>query len=405
MATFGPADGWKLGEHGGWSKCSNWELDSRVPLLIRAPWIGASIGVRTAALAELVDVYPTAVALAGLPPVPTTEGIEGVSLLPVLMAPDLPAPHNKTAAFSQFSRCTQFSMWTRPQDWECLYIPRENFTHMGYSLRVANWRYTEWRLWIGTKLTANWSEAGLRAVEMYDHSGDTGLGPATFDDFENINLAYDSAYSSQRTHLSNMLREHFDREHLAATAATATNPYADETYPVFWAVQGPNASAFRANGSVDIAQYGMKTNNFTICGGMMGDIMPAISADGTIIRGGVPQSANFSLDSFLSGLSKAVEARIPDPDYAGLAVFDFEAFTPIWSEDTGAAGWHSKKYRVYSIKLVQQAHPSWSSAQVEALAIQDFERAAIQLFVAALQRGKALRPRALWGFYGMPIVQ
>lgn len=190
-----------------------------------------------------------------------------------------------------------------------------------------------------------------------------------------------------------------------AAAAEAPNPYRDEPYPVFWAVNGPNASAFRANGSIDIAQYGIKTNNFTVCGGMVGDIMPAISAEGDIIRGGVPQSANFSLAKFLDGLTAAVSARIPDREYAGLAVFDFEAFTPLWSEDTGAAGWHSKQYRVYSMKLVQQAHPTWSSAQVEAEAIEQFENAATRLFVEALNHGKRLRPRALWGFYGMPIVQ
>ena len=183
--------------------------------------------------------------------------------------------------------------------------------------------------------------------------------------------------------------------------AAAANPYGMEPYPVFWAVNGPNASAFGAGGSVDIAQYGIKTNNFTVCGGMTGAIMPRLSADGAPIRGGVPQSANFSVSVFLAGLSQAIAARIPDPQYDGLAVFDFEAFTPIWSEDTGAGGWHSKAYRTYSVKLVRQAHPTWTAAQVEAQAILEFETAATQLFVSALEQGKKLRPKALWGFYGM----
>ena len=187
----------------------------------------------------------------------------------------------------------------------------------------------------------------------------------------------------------------------ASSPARASNPYGQEPYPVFWAVNGPNASAFAAGGSIDIAQYGIKTNNFTVCGGMTGSLMPSLSAEGVPTRGGVPQSSNFSLTAFLAGLSKTIATKIPDVHYDGLAVFDFEAFTPIWSEDTGAGGWHSKAYRVYSMKLVQQAHPSWARAKVEAEATKQFEAAATQLFVSALEQGKKLRPQALWGFYGM----
>jgi iduronate 2-sulfatase len=81
--------GWKLGEHGAWSKCTNWELDARVPLIVRAPWLGpAARGTASMALAELVDLYPTLVGLSGLPQPPASEGIEGTSLVPALLRPD-----------------------------------------------------------------------------------------------------------------------------------------------------------------------------------------------------------------------------------------------------------------------------------------------------------------------------
>lgn len=87
--VFHSDHGWKLGEHGDWSKCTNWEVDARVPLIIRAPWIQPEGGQSTLALVELVDLFPTVVDLAGLPAVPTSEGLEGKSLVPVLQNPQV----------------------------------------------------------------------------------------------------------------------------------------------------------------------------------------------------------------------------------------------------------------------------------------------------------------------------
>ena len=49
------SSGWHLGERNMWEKKGLDELDCRVPLLIRAPWIDAAKG-RTSALAEQVDM-------------------------------------------------------------------------------------------------------------------------------------------------------------------------------------------------------------------------------------------------------------------------------------------------------------------------------------------------------------
>ena len=48
--------GWQLGEHDSWHKFTNFELGTRVPLIMRAPWLTASIGKRTSLFAELIDV-------------------------------------------------------------------------------------------------------------------------------------------------------------------------------------------------------------------------------------------------------------------------------------------------------------------------------------------------------------
>ena len=202
--------GWKLGEHGDWSKCTNWELDARVPLLVRAPWIKESIGRKTEAMAELIDAFPTLVELAGLPPVPASEGIDGTSLVPALKDPTHTSPHNKTAAFSQFPRCPSYDMRKQPSYYECLDVDREKIGRMGYSIRVKNARYTEWRLW-KPSCQGDWTPAGLVSAELYDHTGDTGLGFESYDEFEFENLAYLPERATQVASLAAQLKEQYDK--------------------------------------------------------------------------------------------------------------------------------------------------------------------------------------------------
>jgi hypothetical protein len=47
----------------------------------------------------------------------------------------------------------------------------------------------------------DWSASGLVAQELYDHTGDKGFGPQTFDDFEFTNLAYDAAHQVRKNSL------------------------------------------------------------------------------------------------------------------------------------------------------------------------------------------------------------
>lgn len=77
--------GWHFGDHGLWTKHTNYEQANRIPLLIIAPGV-TKPGGHTKQLAETVDIYPTLVELAGLPKPKTPKGqpIDGVSLVPVL---------------------------------------------------------------------------------------------------------------------------------------------------------------------------------------------------------------------------------------------------------------------------------------------------------------------------------
>jgi iduronate 2-sulfatase len=66
--------GWHLGDHGMWSKHSNYEQATRIPLIVSAPGT-TSHGV-SEAMIESVDLYPTLAELAGLD---TPQGLDGVS--------------------------------------------------------------------------------------------------------------------------------------------------------------------------------------------------------------------------------------------------------------------------------------------------------------------------------------
>ncbi len=76
--------GFHLGDLGIWTKHTNFEQATRIPILIHAPGT-TKPGSATKQLAESVDLFPTIAELAGLP-VPTgPQPIDGLSLVPVLI--------------------------------------------------------------------------------------------------------------------------------------------------------------------------------------------------------------------------------------------------------------------------------------------------------------------------------
>ncbi len=93
-----------------------------------------------------------------------------------------------------------------------------------------------------------------------------------------------------------------------------------------------------------------------------------------------------------------IMSRIPDPNYNGLAVIDWEPWRPLWERN-----WNAKKiYKIKSVELVRRRHPDWSMTDLVLEAKEEFEAAAKAMFVETIKLGKKLRPRALWGFYGFP---
>lgn len=75
--------GYHLGDHGAWTKHTNYEQANRIPILISAPGTTES-GGSSSALVETVDIYPTLCELAGLDLPACPQPMDGKSLVPIL---------------------------------------------------------------------------------------------------------------------------------------------------------------------------------------------------------------------------------------------------------------------------------------------------------------------------------
>lgn len=78
--------GFHLGDHAFWTKHTNYEQACRIPLLIAAAG-QVQPDTATSQPAGSVDVFPTLVELAGLPPASPPQGLDGLSLCEVLRDP------------------------------------------------------------------------------------------------------------------------------------------------------------------------------------------------------------------------------------------------------------------------------------------------------------------------------
>ncbi len=87
--------GWHLGDMGIWGKATNYEIATRVPLIVWTPNMKAR-GKNSEALVELVDIYPTLCELTNLP---VPEHLAGESFASLL---DDPKEEGKEYAVSQF---------------------------------------------------------------------------------------------------------------------------------------------------------------------------------------------------------------------------------------------------------------------------------------------------------------
>ncbi len=143
--------GWKLGEYGRWSKHSNMEIDTRVPLIVYVP---GKEPRAISGIVETIDIYPTLVEMAGFN---VSEELEGENL------------------------------FYKKRDFALSAIPRDSVT--GYSVRTNEFRYTEWRM--------NSEPQVVISSELYNHREN---------DQELENIVAKPQYSKQLESLKQILK-------------------------------------------------------------------------------------------------------------------------------------------------------------------------------------------------------
>ena len=208
--------GQNLGEHNTYCKMTLFESATRVPLLIRAPHMSAtSAGKVTNSPAQLLDMYPTLAALAGLP-MPQPGSVDGVDLSPLFV--DALATNVSTGAYSQQARCYQKSAATPnptvlqaslTRMMTCEFVPRDKMDFMGLTIRTREWRYTVWLQWDGPKLAPMWNASV--GVELYDHRAATMPAHGHSGWRENTNLVAVAAHAAVVAELHSQLQAHFGR--------------------------------------------------------------------------------------------------------------------------------------------------------------------------------------------------
>ncbi|XP_078483511.1 iduronate 2-sulfatase-like [Ciona intestinalis] len=199
--------GWSLGEHGDWCKYENFEVTTRIPMLVHVPGMtdvneekkakfeyvdvfnekhhkSAKSGPHLNVLVEAVDLFPTLAELTQLQVPPKcpenpfkvdfcTEGASFAQLIEY--SSENYAVQNKGLKIHREKgipwKSAVFSQYPRPSDY-----PQQNtdlpslkdIRIMGYTMRTHHHRYTAWVSFDPVKFFANFSEVHARELYLRD---------------------------------------------------------------------------------------------------------------------------------------------------------------------------------------------------------------------------------------------
>jgi len=197
--------GYSLGSKACWTKHTNFDLGTRVPLIIRLPGHDAS-QVRVGVPVELVDLYRTFADLVGLLPEVAAD-VQGKSLRPHMLG----VVGEDDAAFSQYDRCPtdgattgNVTRWHGP----CKRVAMENISYMGMSMRTSAWRYTAWMRFDGANNRGRWEDCDDDDQDCEDCEDDDDDDDSSFCARELYAHAPGDEVDFERSEASNVVEEH-----------------------------------------------------------------------------------------------------------------------------------------------------------------------------------------------------
>jgi uncharacterized sulfatase len=157
LIVFFGDHGYHLGENKWWNKVTVYEQGTRAPFIIAGNAVGKK-GLKSEAMFEFIDIYPTMAELMDLKETP--DYLEGKSFASVVDDPELPFKDQ-------------------------VYAVTKRGDKMGRMVKNKEWRYIEW-------------DGGQHGAELYDQKNDP---------LEYINLADNTEYSKVRSEMSTLLHE------------------------------------------------------------------------------------------------------------------------------------------------------------------------------------------------------
>lgn len=206
MVVFTSDHGWSLGEHGEWAKYSNFDVATRVPLIMFVPGVTAAHSLPGEStfpfidvlsqpehsftngrviqnMVELVDIFPTVAIMAGLP---APEHCPDVSFQVALCTEGRNLAHTfHHKERGKNAELIAFSQYPRPAD-----TPQNNsdlpdlqdIKVMGYSLRSWDYRYTLWLGFNPRSFQVNVSD--VHGGELYMLADDPGQDKNIYGDLD-----------------------------------------------------------------------------------------------------------------------------------------------------------------------------------------------------------------------------
>ena len=179
----------------------------------------------------------------------------------------------------------------------------------------------------------------------------------------------------------------------------ASCEYPPRPYSAVW--NSPTSKCFGT--SLDLSRFAVIQNqNDAINGGNitlftdLGQFPSFGMLNNTVVNNGLPQLGNLSLH--LSKVEEDIESLMPDLNFTGLAVIDFQSWNPPFQHNFDK----QQIYQDKSMAEVRKRYPEWNDTQVRERAANEFNEAARAFLEGTLQLAHKLRPNGLWGYMGYP---